>query len=152
MESSGLAFAVSSPVEEWRLAEAKSRSRIHLEKEIGEREIDLGRQTGEYKANEIEEVVDRALSPASAQVSAWKRSRARRPRAVLRGPQNVSEHCGQDRGLKRGSNEIHFGGPKGRVGGRPEAGPLAHRLYLVRFLMAGILGNHRHNFVCSPEQ
>jgi hypothetical protein len=70
VEARGLAFAVSSRAEEWRLEEAKSMSRIHLQKEIGKKEIDPGSQASDYMASEIAGVLDRALQDSGSQVRA----------------------------------------------------------------------------------
>ncbi len=70
VEARGLPFAASSRAEEWRHEEAKSMYRIHLQREIGKKEIDPGSQVGEYMATEIAGVLDRVLQDSGSQVRA----------------------------------------------------------------------------------
>jgi hypothetical protein len=70
VEARGLAFPISSRPEEWRLGEAKSMSRIHLQKEKGKKEKDPGSEVGEYMASEVAGVLDRTPRDPCNQVRA----------------------------------------------------------------------------------
>ena len=131
VEARGLPFAASSRAEEWRHEEAKSMYRIHLQREIGKKEIDPGSQAGEYMATEISGVLDGVLQDSGSQVRALlvRESEDSKPEDAAvtaigaNASHDLAERPGAYETIQQAAARAPEDGMNGRISGvRPAAG------------------------------
>ena len=131
VETRGLPFAASSRAEEWRHEEAKSMYRIHLQREIGKKEIDPGSQAGEYMATEISGVLDGVLQDSGSQVRALlaRESEDSKPEDAAvtaigaNASHDLAERPGAYETIQQAAARAPEDGMNGRISGvRPAAG------------------------------
>ena len=131
VEARGLPFAASSRAEEWRHEEAKSMYRIHLQREIGKKEIDPSSQAGEYMATEISGVLDGVLQDSGSQVRALlaRESEDSKPEDAAvtaigaNASHDLAERPGAYETIQQAAARAPEDGMNGRISGvRPAAG------------------------------